>query len=533
LGYSDVEQGVMAGQTPKFFTKFARRIAIVAERVLMGEDPGSIPTTFDLKSKVVINQRTVNQIGVSIPFSILTDADVLFADDATDYNTLTLDTAVGEALKNNWVFSIQDEVIRQARADQLSSMGRYAPKLDMNLRYQIDDIGTANLAPGMTKQKLDYGFELNQLIFSDLVIKDIQNSKKQVAITQLDKATQELDITLSTLLAYLSFLKSKALLKVDRENLRTTDVNLDIARKRQKAGVAGPEEALRWEADWATAKAVTLRQEANAEQARLQLNQLMNHPQTDQFKEQDVGLETLSYYIGSEEFRPMIQNMKNVKQLLNFSVNEAYDNSPELSAIDLALAQQENRKKAARNRFLLPTAELNGELTHRLTEEYKKSPGKAQSDEWSLSMQVDYPLIDRGERFIDITRQNSEARRIQYSKYLKMQQIELDVRSSVYNMTHSFPSIRLTKAAMVASAKNYTIVEKKYTTGIASITDLTDAQRNKFQTEGSSVVAVYDFFADLASFDRSIAHYYLIGSDGDRKAWLGRLEEFINTRVGS
>jgi outer membrane protein TolC len=387
-------------------------------------------------------------------------------------------------------------------------------------------INTGNTTP---KQNFNYTIAFNQLLFSDPVIKDIQNAKKQIAITKLERKTDELDIAQRTIDAYLVYLRAKALLKVERENLRAIEVNLDLADKREKIGVAGPEETLRWQAEQATSQSDVLKREARVQQARVVLNQLMNRPQETVFAEEDIGLETLRYYMGSDEFKPLVKNFISVRKVLTFSIKEAMGNSPELEALDVAMEQRDLLKKKARNRFLFPEAELSGFYNHPISDRTRGPRPGDQRDPWQVMLQMQYPLFEGGDRFAELTKTNSEYRRVQYSKFLKMQQIELDLRLALYNMYFAYPSIRLTNVAMAAADRNYEIMQKKYSAGVASITDLTQAQNLKFQYEGNAAVAIYDFIEFLAAFDRALAKYYFLAPESERKAWFERLEQYVSS----
>ncbi len=531
-GYEDVERGVLAGRMPIYSTKFIRRIALIIDRVLMGEDAGTIPVEFEIEDKIAINQKTADEIGVSIPFNILSQAEVLFQDEPKG-DLLTLKKAVDEAVESNWIFSIRDEEIKQAGQEYLYGLSEYLPKAEGRLDFNIIDSGRASHSGGaLPKRTFSYGLAVEQLIFSDPVIKNIQNTKKQIKISRLEKETSTLNVTQETIDAYLAYLKAKALLKVERDNYKTTEVNLDIARKRQKTGVAGPEEVYRWEAEISDSKAEMLTREAEVRQARVVLNQLMNRPQETLFEEQDIGLETLRYYIGSLEFAPLIRNMNSLQSMLDYSVTEAFENAPELQTLNIGLEIQENLKKEARNRFLLPQADMLFDISQNAHDSVRgiMTGGKDDSADWRFNMRATYPLWDRGQRFINVAEQNSEYRRIQFTKFLTSQEIELDTRIALYNMYHSYPAIRLTRDAMISSQKNFEVIQKKYSTGIASVTDLTNAQNFKFQNEGNAMVAIYSFLSDLASFDRAISKFYLLAPEAERKVWLNEVQKYINSQ---
>ncbi len=527
-GVIDVEQGVLAGQTPQFIQKLARRVALNADQILQGTNTSDISVRFNWTSKLVINRQTASALNLSIPFDLLLDADVLYDDKGTG-DKLSIYRAVEEATQNNLSFRIIDEQIKQSRYDHLTNWSSYLPQLDFNLDYEVNDSETAKNNPIANKEFFQYAFTLSQVIFSDPLIRNIRNSKKQVRVRKLEKDSQGLDITDQTSKTYLNYLRSKALLKVEEEDLRSIEHHLQMAKKRVDVGSGGPDEVLRWNSEMAETKSNVLRRKANVFQTKIALNQLMNRPQELAFDEEDVGLETVDYYLGSQYMRDIITNLKKALTFVNIMITEGFENSPELEALSIGIEQQTLTRNTSLRRFALPEASLFGELSHKI---HKKNLSLAtaptnDSDDWSLLLNVNYPVFEGGNKIFDSLKQNSEVHRLIYQKELKMQQIELSIRTAAYEMYHSLPSIELLKESLRNASENLSLMEKKYTNGTANITDLIDAQNEKFRREGQAVIAIYDFLEDLYSFDRGISQYYSLSPLGIRENFYNRIKNLM------
>ena len=51
--------------------RVARRIALNIQSTLLGDDPGSLPIAFSVKSRLMINMTTARAIGISPSFEVL------------------------------------------------------------------------------------------------------------------------------------------------------------------------------------------------------------------------------------------------------------------------------------------------------------------------------------------------------------------------------------------------------------------------------------------------------------------------------
>jgi outer membrane protein len=528
-GYEEVDQGALAGRMPRVMLQFARRIAITIDRICKGEDAGSIPVSFDVEDMLVVNQRTADQIKLALPFDVLMDAEVLYREDVQG-KVLSLQQAVGDALVNNLNFKILDEQIKAVGKDYWLAWTSYLPLAQFRLDYDVAHLSEERYGSLTPKENFASGVNLNQLIFSHPVLRQISNAKKQVTIAKLTKETASLDITDQTIQAYLNYLRAKALLKVEHENLRAVIENLAVATRRLQSGVAGKEEVLRWEAELANRKSLVLFRETGVFQARVVLNQLMNQQQEEVYDEQEVGLETLTYYIGGQSMDPFVRNQAVMRAFLDFAVQKAMVNSPEIKALQVGIEQQQNNIKSADGRFILPEFFLNGATNHTIDQRFAGEAPPGDDNGWGMNLQMTYPLFDRGRRPIDSIKQRDILHQLEYSLYLKKQQIERNLRLAAYDIYTSLPSIELKRQAMVSSAAEYLIMQAKYKEGLISYVDLINTQVDKFQKEADAVIAMYDFFSTLSAFDRQSSQFYLLASEQDRQMWLEEARQYLDAR---
>jgi len=528
MGSDVIEEGILAGLVPRSPTKFARRVALNADRIFRGEKAEDLPVLFKIiEERLVINARTAREIGVSIPFSVMLDAKVLYAFEGYG-EELTWLRAVEEALENNTIFRIRDEEIKVAKENNLLRWADYLPFIEYNLQFNVFDSETAKQAVGLIpKRYLKNRFTLNQLIFSDPALVSIENSRKQIQIQRLRRHSQSLDITEETSWTYLDYLIRKSLYKVDAQNLEATRQHLRVAEKRFDIGIGAKEEKFRWQSEVADKEARLIRAESEIYTARVELNQLMDRPQEMPFAEEDVGMELTRYYLGGGEIKKFVRNENMLGVFINFMVENAMVYSPEIKALQISVEQHRNTKDLAIRKFFLPEARLDGYLDQRLEKKYYATIPENDHDDWYMGINVSYPIFEGGAKGFNVDKQRAEMDGLIFKKYLTQQFTELNVRTAAYKIYFSFPNIKLSYTAMVNATKNYDILQKKYAKGTASITDLIDAQRDKFTREGQAVIAVYRFLQDLTELDRAVGRFMLFATRDERIEWLEELREYF------
>ena len=71
------------------------------------------------------------------------------------------------------------------------------------------------------------------------------------------------------------------------------------------------------------------------------------------------------------------------------------------------------------------------------------------------------------------------------------------------------------------------IMQDKYAEGVVSITDLIEAENDRFNKELSAFMAVYDFLSDLTSLDRYLESFTFLESEEEAQSWEKKVKAYL------
>jgi hypothetical protein len=286
IGRAEVEQGVLAGSRPSMdYGQLARRIASNIQRILLGEDAGQLPAVVQEQGRLTINVATAAAIGYPIRWHVLTRAETVGEDQLPAGDPLTLDEAVSEALASNLNLRVRLREVAAAAENINRARARLRPSIEAAASaVRIDEDNAAASFGSVSENTVNGSLGLRQLVFSDALRADLTITRFQQSAFEMDLDGLRLDVALDTAVAFLDVLRAETTQRIERDNLRLTESNLELARRRLEIGFSGPADVYRFESQLATDSAVVVAAVNRTAAARLRLNQLMNRPQEESFR---------------------------------------------------------------------------------------------------------------------------------------------------------------------------------------------------------------------------------------------------------
>jgi outer membrane protein len=530
-GYPAVEHGALAGLAPDTTFRLARRIALNLQQVMLGTSPNTLTVNMPVEEKLTINGRTAVQIGYFPSFETMLRAEILFADAFEQGRDLTLEQAMLMAVEGNPALDIAREEVAAGAALRRKARSALLPQAEAGADYYQIDEDRAEAAQGFEREaRTAVGGEVAQVIFDDSVWSRLKAAGLDVERRKFEEDVRRLDIAADAGKRYLGYLSARALYRIEIDNLKLTQSNLELARLRYNVGSAGVEDVYRWEAEEARRRAAVIDAETHAHQAVDLLNQALGVAKTNEWKLQEIELGDRDYYFLGDRLTSLIGTEADLEALRDFGVAEALAQSPSLKALDAAIAAQRVRLDAFKRRGYLPSVGARFSYDHVLDEVRPGAQPPIDDEEWLAAFEASLPVFEGGGRQADVAQAATDLRRLAALREQARQLTELQARSALHALRSSQPSIRLSRVAADRSRKNLDVVKDKYARGSISIVNLLDAQTQARVQAQTAAIAVYQYLSDLIDYQRALGWMEVFKTDAEKDAWVGRFRSYAAGR---
>lgn len=514
-----------------------RRTALVMDDALRGADLATTSTAFERRAALVINMATARRIRMWPSFELMTEAELLNADDNTHGRALSFRQAVREGIERNLALQAreQDRVIADAQYDE--ALGTLAPTINLNAQAAwIDPDGAGPF--GRAEREISYGVEAQQILYSPRATSGLRAARAAQAAVGSDVDSIILDTVQSVGRAYLDVLRARTGAEVNRENLSRARQNLALAEVRVDIGAAGPQEVFRWEIEIAEARAAVIQAIARRNQAELQLNRLLNRPQEETLNlaepiAPDTGI------VVSPEVAEYVGDPWSFGVFRDFMVNEAMENAPELRQLEQAIETQEQLLVGQRQELYVPDLLLTGGINHtpgrwgtgsQAPPADPSLPFPARDNfSWQVGLVLQFNVFDLS-RYARIDQTSAQVRQLGYQRESVSIQIEQRTRSALHAAGASSATVRLRQDAAEAARSNLELVVEAYRQGAVNVVTLIDAQNQYLSARLAAANAVYDFLSDFIDVERAAGRFSFLSDEEDNRSFIRRLAQFTAER---
>jgi len=331
------------------------------------------------------------------------------------------------------------------------------------------------------------GVSLSQVLFDfGQSLDAIRAAKAHELSLQADEATTRQTVLFDVKQSYFSLLAAQRLQAVAEENIRQNQKHVDFAQGRFDVGLATRFDVTQAQVQLANAELAAVTARNNVAVAR----------------------ETLRNALGVNG--PLDFDIVDTMDVHDLRVEEskaldlAYEHRPELVSQRLKEDSQEQQIAALRKNYL-PT--INGSFTYDFSgEDYPLDSS------WNLGANVSLSVFNGGLTTAQIAEAKANLATLKSQEQSLRQEIALQVRQAVLNLTQALESIRVSQKGVQQARENLDLAEGRYGTGVGNIIELTDAQASLATAEGNHVQALSNYKTALAALEQATAQSF--GEDG-------------------
>jgi outer membrane protein TolC len=539
----DVHQGALASYEPaENWQRRSRRVAVDLQRILGGEDPGTLPVQLVSAPKLTLNLAVARRIGYSPGRIVLTDAELVGADSAGPPDTLTLSEAMRGAVATNLDLAAANLDVASGREDVHLARANLLPEIDSRLTQTWTRPATAAASLGQQPQRLLEGAATFSMpLYAEQAWAGYSSQQSLQRAREAQRDQLRLDVVLDAATAFLTTLEAQTLADVERSNLYRTRSNLEVARLREGVGTSSRADVYRWEGEVANARRDLISAESQVRVAVLELKRLLDRPLARPLAQHPVTLGDPALLASDSTVLTWFDDPVRFSQLTNFLVDESLRISPELAQAEASIAAQRRQRTAAGRAFWLPTFSLQGGLFDVFNRggqgssppplppsfSFPRPPDLT----WQVQAQASLPLFTGFSRVATRNQTGFELDRLEVQRDAIRLAVDQRVRAALETAASAYTAIQLTRDAAEAANRNYDLVSDSYANGAVGITTVLDAQSAALSSSEAAANAVHDFLLNLMQVERAMGTFGALQLPEQRQAFLERLRAAVGRQA--
>jgi len=413
---------------------------------------------------------------ILIFYMLLTVARVMAQDRITQ--PLSLDQCVELGLKNNPGFQSSELIVKETKAKIEEAFSGYYPFVSLN-----SDADAYSKDNGSQRyDNFNTGVTLSYNIFQGYKTKSLYGASQdnyQASLCQHEVNRQYL--VFNIIQAYYRTLQSERILQSAGEAVKNSNLHLEFARAKQKAGMATRSDILKSEVELSNAELDKIKAANTLHAAKGNLNQLLGLPSDNQIELVD-DLSIINEI-----------SVQSFDTLLNEAINSRSEIKKYQSLLD---AQQKNIviAKSGYYPFLSANANYN----------YAGPAVSSMQKNWWLGVTFSVPVFKGFSNKARVTQEEFAFRSLEKDLEQLKQQISQEVWNAWLSVKESVERIATSSKAVESARENLSLAEGEYKEGVGSIIQLTDAQTTFVTVEQIYIQALADFKISYAELERTI-----------------------------
>jgi len=532
----DVVRGVLAGNKPESnMDQFFRRIALDVESIVAGENAADLPLHIDYKNTLTINMTTAKDIGFPLKYTVMASSELIGQpSDKKTENTYSIIDIMKTVVGENLALSAAKKNIELANQDVKNAKNNYLPSLDASANGLYIDPKLAEISNGQNPEFSTGGrLNLEQLIYSPTASGGISVRKELIKAEKEAYNAAELDALLNATVAYFNALILKKNANIQNQNVQVTKKNLSLAEQNFEEGASGRSDVLRFKSQLSQNTQSLIEAKNTLKQAYFSINQLMNNPIST-----EIGVEDAALSVGvfkNDNYYSIIELLDDpTKQakLIQFFIEEAKNNAPELKDIGYTIAATQKNYKLNSNSRFIPTVALQGQYNLMFSKAGKGVDVPVGFPEipdgsYNAGIYLSSPIFQRNQRNI-----NRQTAKIQEDQLTIQQEnialsIDKNIHDIVLDLVNQISNIEISKIAEATAKESLDLTQNAYEEGAVPIIQLIDAQSNYLQAQLASATANYTYLIVSMQLERAISYFFLMHTEAENQEFIQRATQYL------
>lgn len=526
-GQDDVELGALFGNSPPTDIKrFIRQVSLDVQQIALGSNASEQLVNFAPNPALSINMKTANEISYTPSWELLSKATIIKSEQS-DSHFFNIAEIMDRAVSHNLGVVASEYQVDLSTADLAKAESLYLPQIHLGADAGTLDEDRAKASFGLyTPTNADVYAQFSQQIWNQEALAQISVNENFLKAQNSATDFVKLDIGLAAAVHYLRILQLRTKLTIEKNNLELSKTNMRAAITRQNIGIGNASDIYRWQTKIAGEKKSVLFTHANLQQAKHNLNALLNLPQDLPLNFDEIDMNNKVFMTSNETMKDFFLDQTKFAKFQSFLVQTAKKNMPNIHQYD-ALESARNLIVESNNAaFYMPTISVEGGVKYHFVDasnEARDSDPLRYGDlpysdnmDWNIGIFLRFPLYQGGAK--EATLQASKAALLiaQAQKDDLLNNVEKNVRNALYQAKASYLSIKLAQSASVSSKKNLQLIKSVYAQGNIGIVDLLDAQHTALRSALLENNTRYSFMKDLLVLQHDIGQ---VNFNLDKDEW--------------
>jgi outer membrane protein TolC len=534
---NDVASGLMASnQSIKNDEVIFRRLALSVEAIINGVNPSDLPLYLTSESQLSININTVDALGLSLRYSLMARTTIVGDLDKVSARTPIYDLpqVINEALSRNLELQANYKNVELQQQDYKAAKSKYLPNLTGSLTSLYTDPEIAQISNGQNPEYQTYlKADLQQVIYDPDASMNvrIQQDLNKAEIEQYN--ADQLDLIFNVSNAYFNILLAKSKMIINEQNLELTKSNLRIAEQNFEAGQSGKPDVLRFRSQLAQNTQDLIESVNEVKQATFDLNQLLNYDINRRISVEDVNLnEGVFEKYNYDEIGNILDSPVLLNKFRDFLISEAYQNAPELKALEYSLSATERSLKRASGGRFAPSVALSGQYQYMLNRSGVGTeslfPGVVIPDQnYFVGLNLNLPIFQSNIQ--NINRQTATIQKEQI--FLNEQNLRLGIERnlnvSILGIVNQITNLEVSKVSASTALESLELTQESYSKGAVNLIQLIDAQTNYLQARIANATASYSYLISVLRLERTISYFFLTHTEEENEAFTQRFTNYL------